>query len=69
MLDVTCHTLRSDPELRLCEGLRLIESARTAVARLAPQWLEQFDQEVLPRLREILMQRFGFPDLSKLVAN
>ncbi len=36
MLDVTRNTLEEDPDLRLCEGLRLIEATRRAIARLAP---------------------------------
>ena len=59
MLDVTCQTLRSDPELRLCEGLRLIEATRTAISRLAPASLEAFESRVLPQMRGILMSRFG----------
>jgi hypothetical protein len=64
MLDVTCQTLRSDPELRLCEGLRLIEATRTAVARLAPSSLEIFETRVLPQMRSILMSRFGVAETS-----
>lgn len=63
MLDVTCQTLRSDPELRLCEGLRLIEATRTAIARLVPESLEIFDTTVMPELRRILMERFGVTEL------
>jgi hypothetical protein len=63
MLDVTCHTLRSDPELRLCEGLRLIEATRTAVSRLAPASLDTFESRVLPQMRSILMERFGVTEL------
>jgi hypothetical protein len=63
MLDVTCQTLRSDPELRLCEGIRLIEATRVAVARLAPAAVEVFESRVLPQMREILMVRFGLPEL------
>jgi hypothetical protein len=59
MLDVTCQTLQSDPDLRLCEGLRLIEATRTAVSRLAPESLELFEQHVLPQMRSMLMERFG----------
>jgi hypothetical protein len=59
MLDVTLETLRSDPDLLLCEGLRLIDSTRTAVARMAPSLAEHFDRQVLPILREVLMHRFG----------
>ena len=67
ILDVTCQTLRSDPDLQLCEGLRLIEATRTAVARLAPASLERFDDHVLPRMRRILMERFGVSRLERHV--
>lgn len=69
MFDVTCQTLRSDPELRLCEGLRLIDATRTAVSRLAPDSLEKFDNRVLPHMRSILMDRFGLPELPTLPIN
>ena len=65
MLDVTCQTLRSDPELRLCEGLRLIEATRTAVSRLAPASLDTFERRVLPQMRSILMERFGVSELPR----
>jgi hypothetical protein len=63
MLDVTFQTLRSDPELKLCEGLRLIDATRTAISRLAPASLNHFDREVLPRMRTALMERFGVSEL------
>ena len=63
MLGVTCDTLRSDPELRLCEGLRLIDATHRAVARMAPEALDLFERRVLPQLRSILMTRFGVTDL------
>lgn len=63
MLDVTCQTLRSDPDLLLCEGLRLIEATRTAIARLAPSSLETFESQVMPQMRTILMERFGVFEL------
>jgi hypothetical protein len=69
MFDVTTHTLRSDPELRLCEGLRLIEATHAAVARLAPAALETFESHVLPQMRTILMERFGVPDLPSSTVN
>lgn len=69
MLDVTCHTLRSDPELRLCEGLRLIEATRTAVSRLAPESLDSFETHLLPQMRSILMERFGVGELPGLAVN
>ncbi len=69
MLEVTCQTLRADPELRLCEGLRLIEATRAAVARLAPDALGAFDQRVLPQMRAILFERFGVPDFPCATVN
>jgi len=63
ILDVTCRTLEEDPELRLCEGLRLIEATRKAVSRIAPESAGVFDSEVLPRMRTILMTRFGLSEL------
>lgn len=63
MLDVTCQTLRSDPDLRLCEGLRLIDATRTAISRLAPTSLDTFESQVLPQMRNILLERFGVVDL------
>ena len=63
MLDVTRRTLKEDPDLRLCEGLRLIEATRTAVSRLAPEAAEAFELHELPGLREILMERFGVSEL------
>jgi hypothetical protein len=62
LLDVTCETLRNDPDLWLCEGLRLIEATRTAIARLSPASLETFDARVLPLMRQMLMDRFGVPE-------
>lgn len=63
MLDVTCNTLREDPDLRLCEGLRLIEATRKAVERLAPGAVIAFESDVLPQMRSILMERFGLTEL------
>ena len=63
MLDVTCQTLRSDPELRLCEGLRLIEATRTAISRIAPGSLDAFESQVMPQMRSILFERFGVVEM------
>jgi hypothetical protein len=63
MLDVTCRTLEEDPELKLCEGLRLIEATRTAISRMAPESLDLFESDMLPRMRSILMERFGLSEL------
>ena len=63
MLDVALQTLRSDPELKLCEGLRLIEATRTAISRLAPDSVEVFERDVAPRMRSALMERFGLSEL------
>jgi hypothetical protein len=69
MLEVTWQTLRSDPELKLCEGLRLIEATRIAIARLAPSAAEHFEREVLPQLRSALMTRFGVVELPASPVN
>ena len=63
MLDVTRRTLASDPELRLCEGLRLIEATRAAMMRLAPCSLDVLESEIMPGLKNILMERFGLSEL------
>ena len=63
MLDVTRRTLKEDPDLRLCEGLRLIEATRKAVGRLAPEAVVAFESDQLPGLRDILMERFGLSEL------
>lgn len=63
MLDVTRKTLEKDPDLKLCEGLRLIEATHKAVSRLAPEAVEAFENEELPDLRNILMERFGLSEL------
>jgi len=62
VLEITLETLRHDPELRLCEGIRLIETTRRWVGRQLPEFQEAFDREVLPRLRSALNLRFGLPD-------
>jgi len=63
MLDVTRKTLEEDPDLRLCEGLRLIEATRKAVGRLVPEVIDAFENKELPSLRSILMERFGLSEL------
>jgi hypothetical protein len=63
MLDVTRRTLEEDPDLKLCEGLRLIEATHKAVCRLAPDAVQEFETEELPNLRSILMERFGVSEL------
>ncbi len=63
MLDVTRKTLEEDPDLRLCEGLRLIDATHKAVGRLAPEAIEAFENKELPSLRAILMERFGLSEL------
>ena len=69
MLDVTCRTLEEDPELKLCEGLRLIEATRKAFARMAPESLDLFESDVLPRMRSILMERFGLSEVPPGTVN
>jgi len=61
--EVTRRTLECDPDLKLCEGLRLIEATHKAIARLAPGSITHFESEVLPQLRSVLMERFGVSEL------
>jgi len=63
MLDVALQTLRSDPDLKLCEGLRLIEATRTAISRLAPKSMDLFEHRVMPQMKSTLMERFGLTEL------
>jgi hypothetical protein len=69
MVDVTCHTLQSDPELRLCEGLRLIDATRKAVGRMSPHALEAFENRIVPHMREVLLERFGLTDWDSDAVN
>ncbi len=57
--EVTDAILAGDRELRLCEGLRLIEASAEAVARLAPEAAPSFRERTVPRLRRRLLGRFG----------
>lgn len=62
ILDVTHDILAEDSELRLCEGLRLIEATRQAMARTGAAPLDHFDAKVRPLLRRVLLERFGVAD-------
>ena len=59
ILEITLETLRDDPELKLCEGLRLIEATRVAVSRNVPAELDHFNERIYPQLRKALLDRFG----------
>jgi hypothetical protein len=63
MLEVASRTIEEDPDLKLCEGLRLIEATHRAFARLAPDVVQTFEAIELPRLRGLLMERFGVAEL------
>ncbi len=58
MIWVTAQVLAEDASLTFCAGLRLIEAARSSVLRLFPEEQEDFDAAILPRLKNILNQRF-----------
>lgn len=64
MIEVTCEILRADSELRLCEGLRLIDASRVAMGRVAPDVSDLFDDVLEPHMRRILFDRFGIPHLT-----
>ncbi len=56
--EVTLEILREDPDLTLCEGIRLVDSAREAIERLAPAARDVFLSETIPALRRALLERF-----------
>ncbi len=63
MLSIVEDMFVSDPELRLCEGLRLLRSIETACARAGADRLEVFMRYIRPQLHERLLQCFGItPD-------
>ena len=63
MLDVTRRTLKEDPDLKLCEGLRLIEATHRAFVRLDPLSVGTLEADILPGLLRVLMERFGLAEL------
>ncbi|MCS7182916.1 MAG: hypothetical protein NZ869_07390 [Thermoanaerobaculum sp.] len=58
LVDLTAQILAQDPSLKLCEALRLVEAARTAVGRMFPGKEETFDLIIRPRLERIILERF-----------
>jgi len=66
LVDVTAQMLAEDNLLTFCEGLRLIEAARTAALRLFPDKQETFDLVIRPRLERIVSERFQVPAIAPL---
>jgi hypothetical protein len=66
LVDVTAQMLAEDTLLTFCEGLRLIEAARTAALRLFPDKQETFDLVIRPRLERIVSERFQIPGAAPL---
>ena len=66
LVDVTAQLLAEDNLLTFCEGLRLIEAARTAALRLFPDKQETFDLIIRPRLERIVSERFQIPAIAPL---
>ena len=66
LVDVTAQMLAEDDLLTFCEGLRLIEAARTAALRLFPDKQETFDLIIRPRLERIVSERFQVPAIAPL---
>jgi len=69
MGEVVLDIIRHDPELKLCEGLRLLEATRTAVARTDSGSLDHFEGQVLPLARRVLLERFGIDPAAGLASN
>lgn len=66
LVDITAQVLAEDKGLTLCEGLRLVEAARTASQRLFPENHSTFDLVIRPRLERILLERFGIEPESSV---
>ena len=66
LVDVTAQMLAEDDLLTFCEGLRLIEAARTAALKLFPDKQETFDLIIRPRLERIVSERFQVPAIAPL---
>lgn len=64
LVDLTAQILAEDSNLKLCEALRLVEAARTAVCRLFPGKEETFDLVIRPRLERIIAERFQLTSLE-----
>lgn len=69
MVDSIVDIIQSDPELKLCEGLRLLEATRSALARVDTASVERFDLEVLPHIRRLLLERFGIDPMAGTPTN
>lgn len=61
--------IRSDAELRFCEGLRLIEATRRSIAQLDAEMAEVFDRNCAEEMRVALMERFGIDAREPRSAN
>jgi hypothetical protein len=64
LVDLTAQILAEDPNLKLCEAIRLVEAARSAVVRLFPGKEETFDLVLRPRLERIIEERFQLSSLE-----
>lgn len=64
LVDLTAQILAEDPGLKLCEALRLVEAARSAVVRMFPGKEDTFDLVIRPRLERIIMERFQLASLD-----
>ena len=69
MGEVVLDIIRHDPELKLCEGLRLLEATRSAVARMDSGSLDHFEVAVLPLARRMLLERFGIDPAAGTASN
>ncbi len=69
MGEMVLDIIRSDPELKLCEGLRLLEATRSAVARMDSGSLDHFEAQVLPLARRVLLERFGIDPSPGVASN
>lgn len=69
MVESIVDIIQSDAELGLCEGLRLLEATRCALARVDAASADRFDLQVLPHIRRHLLERFGIDPLAGMPTN
>lgn len=69
IVDTAFEIIRHDPELRFCEGLRLIEATRRSIAQLDVAIADRFEQNCAGEMRRVLMERFGIDPDGPLAAN
>lgn len=62
--EVTAQVLSEDEGLTLCGALRLVDATRSTLLRLSPDRDPTIDSKVVPRLEQIIFERFRIPSAT-----